>query len=249
MTSAALSIEESKPRISVLIVDDDFRIRNLLKRFLKKSNCFSMLAENYDIAINYLENFSCDIAIVDVMMPGKDGFELAKVISTQFKVPVFMLTARNEINYKLYGFESGAEDYLTKPFEPEELLVRMKAIVRRNQASQEKLPIKALDNGVFFLDSLKQVLKINGKIISLTDNENALLNIFDKHKNKVLSRDSIINELNVTKEFLPLSKKINNKRLVDLQITRLRKKMEPNPAHPIYLKTVRGIGYKLSTDT
>ena len=232
-------------KISVLIVDDDYRIRNLLKRFLKKNDYIAISAKNSEVAIEHLKNFRFEIVIVDVMMPGTDGFELTKIISENFNVPVFMLTARTEMTDKLQGFKNGADDYLTKPFEPEELLVRIKAIVRRNQLTVSEKQTKALTDQGFNLDFNKQILNVNGNKINLTANEMALLHVFDIHKNKVLSREKIVNELNSKKEFSVSNKKIINNRLIDLQITRLRKKIEPNPTHPTFLKTVRGLGYKL----
>ena len=234
-----------KAQTSVLIVDDDYRIRDLLKRFLKKSGYFSILAQNAEMAIHCLETFQFDIVIVDVMMPRIDGFELTEIISNRFKVPVFMLTARTDINDKLNGFKVGADDYLTKPFEPEELLVRIKAITRRSSKGAVEDESQPVNNDEFFLDLEKQILRINGNSIGLTANEIALLNVFNKYRNIVLSRDEIINELNRADYFQASGKKIINDRLIDLQITRLRKKIEPNPTHPVYLKTVRGFGYKL----
>ena len=245
MAPSNIKLYKKECKNSVLVVDDDYRIRNLLKRFLSKNNYMSVSAQNYNTAINFLETFIFDIVIVDVMMPGKDGFELTKIIGERFQVPVFMLTARTDINDKLQGFRSGADDYLTKPFEPEELLVRIKAIIRRNKSSMPKRPRKNLNYAEFVLDIHKQTLKINGNDISLTNNEVSLLNIFKRHKNKILSRDEIMRELNATKTISLAEKKINNNRLIDLQITRLRKKIEPNPTYPMYLKTIRGQGYKL----
>lgn len=157
----------------------------------------------------------------------------------------FMLTARTEMTDKLEGFKNGADDYLTKPFEPEELLVRIRAIVRRNQLTVSEKQTKALTDQGFNLDFNKQILNVNGNKINLTANEMALLHVFDVHKNKVLSREKIVKELNSKKELSVSNKKIINNRLIDLQITRLRKKIEPNPTHPTFLKTVRGLGYKL----
>ena len=245
MARTNIKLDKNEPKNSILIVDDDYRIRNLLKLFLSKNNYLPVSAQNYNTAIIFLETFKFDIAIVDVMMPGKNGFELTKIIGERFKVPVFMLTARTEINDKLLGFKSGADDYLTKPFEPEELLVRIKAIIRRNQSVVSEKPRKTLTHFEFALDMNKQILKVNGNDISLTNNEVSLLNIFKKHKNKVLSRDAIMKELSDTKTISLTEKKIYNNRLIDLQITRLRKKIEPNPTYPIYLKTIRGQGYKL----
>ena len=245
MTLPNIKSDKTEYRSSVLVVDDDSRIRNLLKRFLSQNNYISVSAQNYNTAIKLLETFQFDIAIVDVMMPGKNGFELTKIVGERFQVPVFMLTARTEINDKLLGFKSGADDYLTKPFEPEELLVRIKAIIRRNPSITPENSRKNVTHFGFVLDVHNQTLKVNGNDISLTNNEVSLLNVFKKHKNKVLSRDSIIKELNATKTISLAEKKINNNRLIDLQITRLRKKIEPNPSYPMYLKTVRGQGYKL----
>ena len=233
------------PQFSVLIVDDDYRIRNLLKRFLKKNDYTVISAHNADLAISYLQTFKFDIVVADVMMPGKDGFELTKIISDRFKVPVFLLTALTEMNNKLYGFNSGADDYLTKPFEPEELLVRMKAIIRRQMLNLKSPQNDSLNEEGFYLDLDKQILRVSGNNISLTSSEIALLCVFNKHKNKVLSRDEIVEELNSNNKSSVSGKKILNNRLIDLQITRLRKKIEPIPTRPVYLKTVRGFGYKL----
>ncbi len=245
MTLPDKKLNKTKYKSSVLVVDDDSRIRNLLKRFLSKNNYISISAQNYNTAVELLETFKFDIAIVDVMMPGRNGFELTKIVGERFQVPVCMLTARTEINDKLLGFKNGADDYLTKPFEPEELLVRIKAIIRRNQSITQINPRKSLTHFEFVLDVHNQILKVNGNDISLTNNEVSLLNVFKKHKNKVLSRDLIIKELNATKTIPLAEKKSTNNRLIDLQITRLRKKIEPNPTYPMYLKTIRGQGYKL----
>ena len=151
----------------------------------------------------------------------------------------------SQMSQETLAFSLGADDYLTKPFEPEELLVRIKAITRRSSKGAVEDKSQPVNNDEFFLDLEKQILRINGNSIGLTTNEIALLNVFNKYKNIVLSRDEIINELNRADYFQASGKKIINDRLIDLQITRLRKKIEQDPKNPKYLQTIRGEGYVL----
>ncbi len=226
-----------KPHI--LLVDDDERLRDLLRKFLVESGFFVSTAHDSSHARQLMEHFTFDLLILDVMMPEENGFSLAesirKGIARIKDVPILFLTAMNETEDRITGLSHGADDYLSKPFDPRELLLRLKAILRRSTIDQN---VSLLSLGDVSYDLKLNRLERAGNPISLTTVESNLLKIFARHRGKALSRDDLTIEYEGEL----------NPRTIDVQITRLRKKIEFDPKIPRYLQTVRGKGYILIPD-
>lgn len=218
----------------ILIVDDDRRIRDLLGKFLCDNGFFVTMAEDAFKAREYLKEFTFDIIVVDVMMPGETGIEFTQKLREYQDTPVLMLTAMGESEDRISGLESGADDYLPKPFEPRELLLRIQMILKRTKVNEVG---KIVNLGEIIFNTEKNSLEKNGNYIQITSNEAKLLSILADNLNSVVSRE----------EMAQLCGGINE-RSVDVQITRLRNKIENDPKKPIYLKTVRGKGYVLYND-
>ena len=215
----------------ILIVDDDDKIRNLLKDFLTENSFLISTAADAMEALEKLNSLSFDLIIIDIMMPGMDGYELTKKIRESNLVPLIHLTAMGKTENIIHGLEIGADDYISKPFEPKELLLRIKNILNKTSKKPNKEKIQ--------LDSLILDLK-NGKIIggdkdlSLNDNELKILSILSSQPGESFSREHLIKSLGFTQE-----------RTLDVCVNRLRKKIEKNPKIPKFLKTKRGSGYVL----
>ena len=215
----------------ILIVDDDDKIRNLLKDFLTENSFLISTAADAMEALEKLNSLSFDLIIIDIMMPGMDGYELTKKIRESTLVPLIHLTAMGKTDNIIHGLEIGADDYISKPFEPKELLLRIKNILNKTSKKPNKEKIQ--------LDSLILDLK-NGKIIggdedlSLNDNELKILSILSSQPGESFSREHLIKSLGFTQE-----------RTLDVCVNRLRKKIEKNPKIPKFLKTKRGSGYVL----
>lgn len=220
----------AEKQYDILIVDDDTRIRQLLGKYLKQHNFNVYESVDAKAAIELLEQQNFDLIILDVMMPEMNGIELTKLIREKKTTPILMLTALSETTDKIKGLQAGVDDYLAKPFAPEELLLRINAILRRQIQNA-----KIITFGVFVMHTQKRTLTKNGKIISLTRKEMALLQLFLKRKNQI-----------VTREELSIIDGMVNSRTIDVQITRLRKKLEEDPSNPHWLKTIRGTGYCLN---
>ena len=196
------------------------------------------VAESGADARRKLEGFAFDLLIVDVMMPGETGFSLTRSIRATSTVPILMLTARSETENRIEGLESGADDYLAKPFEPRELLLRIAAILRRQAAQPARAkPANEVRFGPFVFEIDKQILKKGEEPIRLTDRERQLMKMFAEKPGDTIPRHLIVGEDTTLGE-----------RTADVQINRLRRKIEADPANPLYLQTVRGIGYRLVTD-
>ena len=215
----------------ILIVDDDDKIRNLLKDFLTENSFLISTAADAMEALEKLNSLSFDLIIIDIMMPGMDGYELTKKIRESTLIPLIHLTAMGETENIIHGLEIGADDYISKPFEPKELVLRIKNILNKTSKKPNKEKIQ--------LDSLILDLK-NGKIIggdkdlSLNDNELKILSILSSQPGESFSREHLIKSLGFTQE-----------RTLDVCVNRLRKKIEKNPKIPKFLKTKRGSGYVL----
>ncbi len=215
----------------ILIVDDDDKIRNLLKDFLTENNFLISTAADSMEALQKLNSIAFDLIIIDIMMPGMDGYELTKKIRETTLVPLIHLTAMGKTENIIHGLEIGADDYISKPFEPKELLLRVKNILNKTSKKPNKEKIQ--------LDSLILDLN-NGKIIggskdlSLNDNELKILSILSSNPGESFSREHLIKSLGFTQE-----------RTLDVCVNRLRKKIEKNPKIPKFLKTKRGSGYVL----
>ena len=215
----------------ILIVDDDNRIRDLLKDYLSENNYIVSSAENADQAKERLKYLKFDIIILDVMMPGQNGYELTKEIKKQIKVPIILLTAKSEVENRITGLELGADDYIGKPFEPKELLLRIKNIINKNN----KIDLKSNHSvGVAKINLNKMIVNLNNKTRKINNSEKKVLIEMLANPGKTYSREEIGKISGISQE-----------RSIDVMITRLRQKLELNPKKPKYLQTIRGSGYVL----
>jgi two-component system phosphate regulon response regulator OmpR len=220
----------------LLVVDDDDRIRSLLSRFLGASGFRVTAAASAAEARRHLEGMAFDLLVVDVMMPGESGLEFTEALRSRSDVPIIMLTARAEIPHRIRGLEVGADDYLAKPFEPRELLLRINVILKRGaQAAPE--PVESIAFGPFTFHVERGELKRGRETIRITDRERAILRIFAARRGATVKRH----------EFLAISNG-GGERAVDVQMNRLRRKIEADPSSPVHLQTARGIGYRLLLD-
>jgi len=222
-------------KIHILVIDDDDKIRELLKQYLKNNNFIISTAINATDAEEKLKIFKFDMAVIDIMMPGKDGLQLTKEIKENLDLPIILLTAKGEAEDRIKGLEIGAEDYLAKPFEPKELLLRISNIIRR--IKKNKNIIDLIKIGKVFINIHKMVIQKDKKIIKINTNEKTLLENMINSAGKTFSREEISRITNLTQE-----------RSIDVLVTRIRKKIEPDPKNPKYLQTVRGSGYVLWLD-
>ena len=215
----------------ILVVDDDDRIRELVKEYLEENNFLVTTAIDAFDAKKKIDIIKFDILILDIMMPGKSGLSLTQEIKNNDKTPVILLTAKGETVDRIKGLEIGADDYLGKPFEPRELLLRIKNILNKTQK-----PV--LPNTVYIGNALvnlkKLQIKTNNKTIKINPQEKKVLEKMLEIPGKVFSRDDIGKIINISKE-----------RTIDVMITRLRQKIESRPKNPKYLQTIRGSGYVL----
>lgn len=225
--------EPQEDAAHILVVDDDRRIRELIKRYLSEHGYRISTAENAAEARGALENLTFDLLVVDVMMPGESGLELTNSLRRSSNVPILMLTAKTETDDRISGLESGADDYLGKPFEPRELLLRISTILRRTRAQSAREDVITLGDITFNI--ARGELKRGSEIIRLTTREVQLMRLFAANPGKSLSR-------------LDLCDNEAAERSIDVQINRLRRKIEVDPRNPLYLQTVRGEGYILIPD-
>ena len=221
----------NKKIFHILVVDDDDRIRELVKEYLVENNFLVTTAKDAVDAKKKLEIVKFDILILDIMMPGEDGLSLTKEIKKNNPIPIILLTAKGETRDRIEGLELGADDYLGKPFEPKELLLRIKNILNKIQK-----PI--LSDEIYIGNTLVNLkkfhIKINNRIKKINPQERKILEKMLESPGKVFSRDDIGKIINISKE-----------RTIDVMITRLRQKIESYPKNPKYLQTIRGSGYVL----
>lgn len=217
----------------ILVVDDDRRIRDLLKRYLRDNSYWVTTAENAAEADARLDSLQFDLIILDVMMPGESGLEFAARLRRTSPVPILMLTARSETEHRIAGLESGVDDYLPKPFDPRELLLRVKTILRRTLQPENRNADVQMGDCRF--NPQRGELQRDGQTLRLTTRELQLLRIFSTNPGRTLSR-------------LDLCDNEQAERSIDVQINRLRRKIEVDPRNPIYLQTVRGEGYVFQPD-
>jgi two-component system phosphate regulon response regulator OmpR len=215
----------------ILVVDDDNRIRNLLKDFLTDKKYIVSTAENSDQAKKKITYLKFDMIILDVMMPGQNGYDLTKEIKKKLKTPIILLTAKGEVENRIKGLELGADDYLGKPFEPKELLLRIKNIINKDNKINLNLKYYIGDAEI---DLNKMLIKLNDKINKLNNSEKEVLTEMLANPGKTYSREEIGEVSGIEQE-----------RSIDVMITRLRQKLEINPKNPKYLQTIRGSGYVL----
>ena len=213
----------------VLVVDDDQRIRELLKRYLSEHGYRVTTAQDAATARSRIAALAFDIIVLDVMMPGESGMELADWLRTHSDIPILMLSARGEPDDRIAGLEIGVDDYLPKPFEPKELLLRMENALRRWQSET----LSEITIGDCIFDTERGELRRNGEPVKLTTRERDMLRLFARTPGHTIARAALAKAGG------------GGARSVDVQVNRLRQKIEPDPRHPVYLRTVRGEGYAL----
>ena len=226
----------------LLIVDDDERIRGLLRKFLMRNGFLVTAARDAAHARRILAGLDFDLIVLDVMMPGEDGMSLTRAIRETSVTPVLLLTARGETGDRIAGLEAGADDYLAKPFEPKELLLRINAILRRMPAPDDSDSVpRVLHLGAIRYDIDRGEMWQGKDPVRLTATEAQLMRIFSASPGEPITRARLVEELGRDKGQA-------QERAVDVQITRLRRKIEQDPKQPRYLQTVRGAGYMLAPD-
>ncbi len=222
-------MENSK--VHILVVDDDNRIRTLLKEYLSENNYIISTAEDSSEAKKKMEYLKFDIIILDVMMPGQSGYELTKEIKSKNKVPIILLTAKGEVESRIKGLELGADDYIGKPFEPKELLLRIKNIIKNKKI----INLNSEHNvGKAIIDLNKMSINFKNKFTKINNSEKKILIEMLSNPGKTYTREEIGRISGISQE-----------RSIDVMITRLRQKLELNPKNPKYLQTIRGSGYVL----
>mgnify|MGYP001285806696 CR=1 FL=1 len=220
-----------KIKYHILVVDDDDRIRELVKEYLNKNGFIVSTGSSSGEAKTQLEYFKFDLIVLDVMMPGQNGFELTKEIKKYSSVPIILLTAKSEVESRIEGLELGADDYLGKPFEPKELLLRIKNIIKKSS----KIDLGKVNKiGDAKIDLNKMSILLKNRTNKINNTEKKILLEMLANPGKTYSREKIGNISN-----------IKQVRSVDVMITRLRQKIEVNPKSPKYLQTIRGLGYVL----
>ncbi|GAA6209357.1 response regulator [Cognatishimia sp. WU-CL00825] len=226
----------------LLIVDDDERIRGLLQKFLIRSGFLVSAARDAAHARRILAGLDFDMIVLDVMMPGEDGIALTRSIRETSSTPIMLLTAKGETEDRIVGLEAGADDYLAKPFEPKELLLRINAILRRvPESDAANAAPKMLKLGPIRYDIERGEMWQGDDLVRLTATESQLMKIFSATPAEPISRSKLVEELGRDRGQA-------QERAVDVQITRLRRKIESDPKQPRYLQTVRGAGYMLAPD-
>jgi two-component system, OmpR family, phosphate regulon response regulator OmpR len=221
----------------VLVVDDDRRIRELLSAYLRKNGYRVTIAASAQEARAYLGSLAFEIIVLDVMMPGENGFDFAASLRLTSQVPILMLTARSESIDRVRGIEIGVDDYLAKPHEPRELLLRIGSILRRTKPAPSKPPAGVIRFGPFSFSLERGELRAHEEIVRLTERERDMLRLLCANCGESVSRQALTG-----------TGAAANERTIDVQINRLRRKIETDPANPIYLQTARGAGYRLIVD-
>jgi two-component system, OmpR family, phosphate regulon response regulator OmpR len=225
----------------ILVVDDDRRLRDLIARYLGEKGYHVVTAFDAADARAKLKALAFDLLVLDIMMPGENGLELTAGLRTESDVPILLLTARTEIEDRIAGFEHGADDYLTKPFEPKELVLRIQSILKRARPAAAVAPLRRMVKfGAFLFELERRRLSRGEEPVYLTEAETDLLANLAARAGDVLSRDELITA--------PENGEASAGRQVDVLVTRLRRKIEDDPRFPRYVQTVRGRGYMLQLD-
>lgn len=220
----------------LLVVDDDTRIRTLLKQFLTENGYRVTIAASAAEARRKLVGLDFDLMVLDVMMPGETGVQLTQSLRQDKNIPILMLTALSETDSRVAGLEAGADDYLAKPFDPRELLLRLNSILRRGGPAPTP-KVEQIVFGPYTFQIARRELKKSGEALKLTDREQEILAIFAQRAGETIPRHELVgNDAEV------------GERTIDVQINRLRRKIERDPSNPIWLQTVRGVGYRLSVE-
>ena len=220
-----------KIKYHILVVDDDDRIRELVKEYLNENGFIVSTGNSAEDAKIRLEHFKFDLIVLDVMMPGQNGLELTKEVKKKSNIPIILLTAKSEVENRIEGLELGADDYLGKPFEPRELLLRIKNLIKKNN----KINLDKINKiGDAKVDLIKMSIQLKNKINKINNAEKKVLTDMLANPGKTYSRIQI-GEISSIKQ----------ERSIDVMITRLRQKIENNPKSPKYLQTIRGLGYVL----
>ncbi|MDH5387240.1 MAG: response regulator [Gammaproteobacteria bacterium] len=230
-------------RQRLLVVDDEPKLRQLLKKYLSQEGFVVEAVEDGVAMDRYLANHEVDLVILDLMLPGEDGLSIGRRLYHQKNLPIIILSARGEELDRIVGLEMGADDYLTKPFNPRELLARIRSVLRRQAPDSQPISKEAhiLTFGPFCLDVEKHQLSKDHQEIPITTGEFTLLCTFLEHANRVIDRDTLL-ELTKGYDRDPLD------RSIDICVGRLRKKIEADPSKPVYLRTIWGAGYLFSTE-
>jgi two-component system, OmpR family, phosphate regulon response regulator OmpR len=231
MSAPVASPSDDAPHL--LVVDDDRRIRDLLSRYLAREGFRVTTAGNAAEARAKLDGLSFDLLVLDVMMPGESGFDLAKAIRASSAVPILMLTARDESQDRIMGLELGADDYVAKPFEARELSLRIANILKRQQPARAA-QAESLKFADFIFHVGRGELRRGDEVVHLTDRERDMLRVLSANPGETVPRLALAG-----------TGAAANERAVDVQVNRLRRKIERDPAHPLIVQTVRGIGYRL----
>jgi len=221
----------NKFKAHVLVVDDDDGIRNLVKQYLNKNNFLVTTAISAEDAVQKINLIKFDLIVLDIMMPGKNGLEFTIENKQKINTPIILLTAKGEASERVEGLEVGADDYLSKPFEPKELILRIKNILNKTKSKNIK---RVIDFGNIAIDLNKHLIIKNDKEFKINNTEKTILEVMINSPGKTFSREEIGRIINLDKE-----------RSIDVIITRLRKKIEVDPKNPKYLQTLRGEGYVL----
>lgn len=222
---------------NILVVDDDIQLRTLLASYLAREGFVVSCVEDGSSMDTWLTKNHADLVILDLLLPGEDGLSLARRLRNDSQIPIIMLSARGEDVDRIIGLEVGADDYLSKPFNPRELLARIRAVLRRRVlAAQAEESGSSIPFGPFRLDPQRRELTRDGEPVPLTSSETDLLQVFAERPNRVLDRDSLLDLLKGY-ERSPFD------RSIDVQVARLRAKIEPNTKRPRYIRTVWGKGY------
>ena len=220
-----------KFKAHILIVDDDDRIRDLVKEYLGQNDYLVSTAKDSNDAFNKTKIIKFDLIVLDIMMPGQTGLEFTQEYRNKIKTPILLLTAKGEPSERIEGLELGADDYLTKPFEPKELILRINNILKKTQSFEIK---RVIEFGNIKIDLRKQFIYKNDLSIKINNTEKMILEKMINTPGKIYKREEIADLINLGKE-----------RSIDVIVTRLRKKIEESPKNPKYLQTIRGEGYVL----
>ncbi|MDK2986210.1 MAG: hypothetical protein PWQ96_1854 [Clostridia bacterium] len=227
--------------LKILLVDDEESIRKVVEQTLKKENYQVLYAPDGEKALEIFKNENLDLIILDVMIPERDGFEVCQLIRQESSVPIIILSAKSDIVDKSVGFNLGADDYLTKPFSPVELSLRVKALIRRtlNDENKKGRNLQCTRKGDLEIDCKSHEIRVRGKKVELTPKEFELLCFLADHPGQVFTREQIFKHL-WGEEY------IGDTGTITVLVRRIREKIEKNPAKPEFLKTVWGVGYKFS---